>query len=136
MKIIEENAFVDADVTSGNKRCSPVVYTRLSRGGKSTFLWLLFDKLKATGKYAPIIITFNGSFSPKTGESDTDAIVRSIASQFVDVEDTDLNRIVCDTKKLLAHIEDTRGDKAVVLLIDELNMLPGCAESITILCWT
>lgn len=123
MNVIEKNAFIDADIKSGSTRCSPVVYPRLARGGKSTFLELLFDELKASGKYAPILISFNGGFLPRPGESAANAIIRSITSQFIDVRDKDSARVVCDDDALLTHIEATRGDKAVVLLIDELNRL-------------
>lgn len=125
MKIINKNAFIDACTLSGTWRCSPVVYTRLSRGGKSTFLRLLFSELRASGKYAPILISFNGDFDRRPGELAKDAIIRSIAVQFIDVKSTEKSLVVCDEEALLAHIEATRGDKAVVLLIDELNRIPG-----------
>lgn len=125
MKIVDENAFVTANTRSGKLRCSPVVYTRLARGGKSTFLSLLFDELQASGRYAPILISFNGCFEYRSGESAKDAIIRSIATQFIDMNSLEDTRVVCDEDALLAHIEATRGDKAVVLLINKLNRLPG-----------
>lgn len=55
--------FVDmATSSSGDTRVPPLVFTRLGRGGKSTFLWCLFRTLKAKG-FSPIHITLNGVFS-------------------------------------------------------------------------
>lgn len=123
LETIEANAFVRASLQSRTTRCSPVVYPRLARGGKSTFLQLLFDSLKSDDRYAPILISFSGSFMPREGESACNAITRSIACQLIDVASEEDSHVVCDSKALLQHIEDSSGGKAVILLIDELNQL-------------
>lgn len=117
--VVAQNGIGD----SGALRCSPIVYPRLARGGKSTFLRLLFDKLKEDPRFAPIILTFNGSFCRRSNESARQAIVRSIACQLADIRVSDRTSVVCDENTLLQYIDESREGKAVVLLIDELNML-------------
>jgi hypothetical protein len=109
-------------------RVPPLVYSRLARGGKSTFLRRLFDELKRRD-YTPIAITFNGYFALQRNETGLEALLRLIALQL-----TDLNTISGDVKvsmeKLLEHIDRSAqecGSKGVVLLIDELNELQGGA---------
>lgn len=141
LKIIIRNAPRQVSTESGRSRVPPLIYSSLSRGGKSTFLMLLFDRLKsgnfATGsspsagsdsvhiQMAPIIISFNGGFRRRSGESDLDALLRVIASKLVSLEDSSdaCQSIVCDKRELLRHIELTSKVMPVVLLIDELNML-------------
>jgi len=50
------------DDEGGSIRVPPLVLSRLGRGGKTTMLHVLFNQLKASGKYAPIYISFNGGF--------------------------------------------------------------------------
>jgi hypothetical protein len=113
---------------SGGYRVPPLVISRLARGGKSTFLCLLFDALKgcttATGeKVSVMIVSFNGSttFAPVDGESQTDALIRNIVRQVIDPS-VDQKKISCSEKDL----DDFIGSSPFVLLIDELNALSHC----------
>ena len=104
-------------------RVPPLILSRLARGGKTTVLRQLFDKLKEQG-CAPIIINFNGDTTRRKGESDVQLLLRLIGSQFVvDVPDEDMESLVCDQQSLMKHIDTTSDGKPVVLLIDELNAL-------------
>lgn len=123
VKAVERVVMQNSTSFTGAVRCSPIVYPRLARGGKSTFLRLLFDNLKEDPRFAPIILTFNGGFYPRPHESARQAIVRSIACQLANIDKSEQPRVVCDEKALLQYIEESRDGKAVVLLIDELNML-------------
>jgi len=110
------------EATSATHRVRPLVFSRLARGGKTTALFLLFDKLKEAN-LNPIFISFNGStqFQRRVGETDCQAILRSIALQLVDLGDRNPLNITCDQKKLEAYL--TESSKPVVLIIDELNAL-------------
>ena len=112
-------------IGSVSTRIPPLVFTRLARGGKTTLLKLLFDRLKndVKARYAPIIINFNGNFGRRAEESYLDALMRLIATQLVDVPAKDAGNIVCDETALLKHIDETSKGMRVVLLIDELNSL-------------
>lgn len=114
-----------ASTRFGGERCSPIVCVRHARGGKSTFLRLLLDKLQKSGKFAPILISFNGGFARRSDESARDAIVRMIACEFIDIDNEaeDSSQVVCDQKELLQHIKNSSEGKTVVLMIDELNQL-------------
>jgi hypothetical protein len=110
--------------SSGDNRVPPLVFSRLARGGKSTFLRLLFDALNRDGRYAPIIVTFNGYFVRRHGESACNAFLRLIASQLLTLPNGfDPLNIVCDANYLFDYISANSSGKAVVLLIDELNAL-------------
>jgi hypothetical protein len=120
MGYIERNIGKRTSLTS---RVAPVVLSRLARGGKTTALCLLFDKLKRKGRFSPIMITFNGSsyFQLYKGESHKAAILRLIATQLLGSASARLphTAIECDEAELDAHI----GEIPTVLLIDELNVL-------------
>ena len=70
--------------TSGDNLVPPLVVSRLARGGKSTFLRVLFDRLKRQG-YVPIVINFNGSFARRPGESNLEAVLRLVCIQFLPI---------------------------------------------------
>jgi hypothetical protein len=111
----------------GLYRKPPLSISMLPRGGKTTFLMMLFDKLKNSG-YAPILITLNVSakFSVRENETDEQALTRMIATQLVDLTDEDIPlNICCDKTALKHHIDKTSDSKPVVLLIDELNQVFG-----------
>jgi hypothetical protein len=107
-------------VTESAQRVRPLMISRLARGGKTTILSFLFDELQRLGVRA-IFITFNGSsnFKSRQGESQRDAILRVIATQLVDIGDSDPLNIQCDEDELDKYI----GELPLVLLIDELNAL-------------
>jgi len=100
----------------------PLIISRLARGGKTTALMALFDELKSSGEFLPIIISFNisANFYRIGDENNEQSILRVIATQFFKSEDKYI-----DKAKLLAYIDEAgksfRG--GVVLLIDELNAL-------------
>ena len=124
LRVIEEEAPKEMNTSLGAYRCTPVVYPRLARGGKSTFLKVLYKALKDDGRFVPIFISFNGDFVRRKGEFARDSITREIAIQLIDTgSGLYKSSIVCDNEKLLEHIENTRDGKMVVLLIDELNQL-------------
>ena len=60
MQIIKDNVAV-SNMGAGETRVPPLVFSRLARGSKTTFLRLVFDRLKQEG-FAPIFINCNGSF--------------------------------------------------------------------------
>ena len=106
----------------GAVRVKPLVYSRLARGSKSTFLIELFDALKAL-RYAPIVISFNGSYQPCPGESQLSSIVRLIGAELMGVSPTQSMQYEFNGVQVLKHIEETSEGRPVILLIDELNSL-------------
>jgi hypothetical protein len=111
--------------SSPTDRVAPVIFSLLARGGKTTTLSYLFDELKKSGRYSPILISFNGSsyFQLYEGESKKAAILRLIAAQLCG--ETAPAKIECDEKASDAYL----GDAPVVLLVDELNALQCPLES-------
>lgn len=125
MKIISSNSLISGD-QGGSIRVPPLVLSRLGRGGKTTMLHVLFNQLKASDRYAPIYISFNGDFQRFPGESDQDAILRLIAVQFINVPEDETEsfyRFQFAKAQVLAHLAGTSGGREIVLLIDELNTL-------------
>lgn len=109
-------------------RVPPVVHATLSRGGKTTFLTQLFDRLKLVG-YAPILASLNNLISVIPGETDRQKLVRSIAAQFVDGKTKSQLPLTIDEDVLWEHIENTRAGKGVILLLDDLPLpLDGYAS--------
>lgn len=106
--------------TEGGQRARPLMISRLARGGKTTTLSLLFDKLQMIGVRV-ISITFNGScnFQSRPGETQRNAILRVIATQLVDIGNLDPRNIECDEHALDEYI----GALPFMLLIDDLNSL-------------
>ena len=112
--------------TKSAQRGRPLMISRLARGGKTTLLSLLFDELKCQNVDV-MFITFNGSsnFQSRQGESQRNAILRVIATQLVEIENSDALYIECDEKALDKYI----GDSPFVLLIDELNALAAPVDA-------
>jgi len=78
-----------------------------------------FDKIKNDGHVQPIFISFNGrSFKRRDGETQTQAILRLIATQLVEYSPNEAHNLLVDRKALDVHLGDN-----VVLLLDELNNL-------------
>ena len=63
-------------------RVPPLIFSRLARGGKTTFMQQVFVALKESALYAPIFISFNGNFALQKGESQLQALLRLIAMQW------------------------------------------------------
>lgn len=101
-------------------KTSPLIYSRTSRGGKTTFLQHLFEALSE--QYCPIAISFNYSCNHKFKSTDTPKtkLLKAIASCFVH-ESVDLSACNITEASILAHIE--KAPKPMILLIDELNSL-------------
>jgi hypothetical protein len=113
------------DSAGGSVRIPPLVLSRLSRGGKTTVLYLLFEKLKQHG-YAPIYITFNGGFQRLVDETDAEAILRLIGVQFINVpqgRQANSLELKFNRDQVLEALTKTANGLPVVLLVDELNSL-------------
>ena len=98
----------------------------MSRGGKTTILRHIFERLEGEVEYVPIIITFNGTdnFFRFPSESNLQFLLRVIASQLIRLgpdEDVRSLRFCCSAAALLKNLNATPGK--VVLIIDELNVL-------------
>ena len=109
---------------SGDTRVLPMVYSRLGRGGKSTFLWCLFRALKADG-FSPIHISFNGGFLRGNRETQLSALLRLLGSEFMDSSSVATQSPVFSARSVIDHIERTSGGSKAVLLIDDLDVLAG-----------
>jgi len=109
--------------TTSHERKPMLLYSRMSRGGKTVALCSLFDKIKKRQPdWCPMIISFNGSndFKRFPDETDEEALFRVIACQFADRTVAQLKRkVTVDWEGLNTHI----GDVPFVLLIDEINRL-------------
>eukprot|EP01031_Cornospumella_fuschlensis_P030765 gene30765-37171_t len=110
--------------TDSTLRVPPLVFSRLARGGKTTTLERMFDRLKTTSELTVIGISFNGqgagAFSRRRGETQSEAILRLIAAQLVECSDEDAQRLLVDRSSLDAHL-----GSGVVLIVDDLNILTG-----------
>ena len=113
---------IKATDDTGALRKAPLVFSRFSRGGKTTALRCLFDKLKECGVY-PIIINLNGRFQKHESESIKDALLRVIATALCPaLQREGLNYGVnCDVDELMTFL-CSQGVK-IALLVDELNAL-------------
>ena len=113
------------DPDSGAYRKKPIVLSRLSRGGKTTGLQKLFDRLHGAqlgdDRIRAMIISFNPSsyFLRRDGETQRQAILRVIAQQLVECSKYEVRRLVVDEPELDRYI----GDKPFLLLVDEINVL-------------
>ena len=103
----------------------------MARGGKTTVLLALFDRLKADSKNA-MFISFNASsnFKRLVDESEEEAFYRVMAAQLVAFNGYN-GRVFPDWETLDSYI----GDSPFVLLVDEINVLsfPVSAVLATIL---
>eukprot|EP01031_Cornospumella_fuschlensis_P034760 gene34760-42091_t len=116
------NSELAADEKStGAHRKRPLIITSFARGGKTTAICALFDKLaKQAPSCRPIAVTCNGSsnFAMLPGESQRDAIARLIVCQATG-RDTQQSPVKCSDELINQYI----GDQPCVLLIDELNVI-------------
>ena len=113
------------DPDDGSYRKKPIVLSGLSRGGKTTGLQKLFDRLHGAqlgeDRIRAMIVSFNPSsyFLRRDGETQKQAIQRVIAQQLVEGTDSELDRLDVDEDELDRYI----GKKPFLLLIDEINAL-------------
>ena len=103
----------------------PLILCRTAKGGKSTSLRVLFDRLKSESDYNVMIISFdeNSGFRRQDCESQSNAILRCIASQLIDCTEDEALNICCDKDALDAYIAATLPTRGFVLLVDELSAL-------------
>ncbi|CAJ1394413.1 unnamed protein product [Effrenium voratum] len=112
-------------VTKSTKpRVPPAMLSRCMRGGKTTMLFKVFDRLKKEEKL-PIFISFNGDslVSKLDGEKVLDTMLRAIAVSLMKnkpADKKDAERVRCSEKALKAYLADKQD---VVLVVDELNVL-------------
>jgi hypothetical protein len=113
-----------AKETSDSFRKPPIMISRMGRGGKTTTLKCIYDALLNDNKL-PMFITFYGNFFRHTNESQSEAMLRTIAEQLIDCNLTDTKNIIVSETLLDQYIEAQikRTRKPFVLLIDELNTL-------------
>ena len=117
---------------AGSMRRDPLVFSRLARGGKTTVLTRLFDKLKEKG-YSVMIVSFNGAsgFIRQSHETAEIAIMRQIVRQLIDptaFSEDELQGLECDERVLNTFLDqqthfDTPSQISFIILIDELNLL-------------
>ncbi|CAJ1335213.1 unnamed protein product [Effrenium voratum] len=105
-------------------RVPPAMLSRCMRGGKTTMLYKVFDKLKAT-KTQPIFISFNGDslIHRLDDEKPLHTMLRAIAVALMKNKPAnreEAERVRCSKEALKEYLEDK---KDVVLLVDELNVL-------------
>lgn len=117
MKFIAHNLKLSKENTG--IRIPPLMISRMSRGGKTTLLLLLFHQLQKEPNTHPIFISFNGSTNYHKGLTQKQAILHSIAAQLTDPGEINRRNIICDEDALDLYL----GNEPVVLLIDELNVL-------------
>ena len=111
-------------------RVPPTVLSRCMRGGKTTLLMHVFDKLKQESKN-PIFISFNGDslIKPLENESFLETMLRAIAVALLKQKPQDTDgaaRVLCGKIVLKEYLKDK---KDVVLIVDELNVLLKPSES-------
>lgn len=128
MVIILEQLGHTPDLCGAFRRI-PLVFSRFSRGGKTTVLISLFNHYldAREGRYG-MIISLNGSsgFVRNEDEPDVDCLMRLIAAQLVDKSRfTDMQNIKCSEELIDRLIdEQTKSSGGVfTLFIDELNVL-------------
>lgn len=121
---LEEGLQIVKDNIDKNYRVPPLVITRLYRGGKTTVLKALFQRLK-DNRFFPIIISLNGGLELRyPTESPLKVLIRLIAVQFIEVAPNEsLKTFVCSEQDLLARLNylSQVENKRIVLLIDALN---------------
>ncbi|CAE7608946.1 unnamed protein product [Symbiodinium sp. KB8] len=128
IEAVEANLPQQTDATS--VRVPPTVLSRCMRGGKTTVLMHVFDKLKSASKN-PIFISFNGDslISQLQNESVLDTMRRAIAIALLKKKPQDRDeakRVLCRQDVLKEYLESK---KDVVLIIDELHVLLKPSES-------
>jgi hypothetical protein len=107
---------------SHDARVPPLVFARMARGGKTTFLCELFDRLRAENKAVTLITLLN--LTRRSDEIGRDTLLRLIALQLLpDMTYKEAVNIKVDEAALFQHIDATRDGRPWVLLIDELNNL-------------
>ena len=128
VKAVEASLPQKTDPTS--VRVPPTVLSRCMRGGKTTVLMHVFDKLKSESK-SPIFISFNGDslIMPLRNESCLETMLRAIAVALLKKKPQDRDeaeRVLCRKTVLQEYLKDK---KDVVLIVDEMNVLLKPSQS-------
>ncbi|CAE7025420.1 unnamed protein product [Symbiodinium natans] len=126
MGLIEK--YINRSDVSVTNRVPPTCAARCARGGKTTFLLKLGERL-AEAEYLPIFVSFNGESPVKRRDNELadEWLYRTIAYALLpansslrqDVAD-ELGNKTCQKSTLQSYFEC---QKNVVLLVDELNQL-------------
>ena len=128
VKAVEASLPQKTEATS--VRVAPTVLSRCMRGGKTTVLMHVFDKLKSESK-SPIFISFNGDslIMPLLNESCLETMLRAIAVALLKKKPQDrgeAERVLCRKTVLQEYLKDK---KDVVLIVDEMNVLLKPSQS-------
>ena len=109
------------DPTGANRK-PPAAASRFSRGGKTSFLRCLYDRLQSA-EIAPIIVNLNGDFQLQHDETVLQALARVIGKALCPSlkDEEGPYDLTCDINSLKQFI-NSRPER-VVLLVDELNAL-------------
>ena len=105
-------------------RVPPVMLSRCMRGGKTTVLLYVFERLQEQGK-KPVFVSFNGdcAIDKVANEKPLATLLRAIAVALMNQKSQrreNLSRLRCSEEALKAYLQDKTD---VVLIIDELNVL-------------
>ena len=121
IEAISENLPKSTDGTT--VRVPPVMLSRCMRGGKTTVLLHVFERLQAQGKN-PVFVSFNGDcrIDKVANEKPLATLLRAIAVALMNQKSQSQNsfRLRCSEEVLKAYL---RSKTDVVLIIDELNVL-------------
>uniref|UniRef100_A0A0G4GZP1 ORC1/DEAH AAA+ ATPase domain-containing protein n=1 Tax=Chromera velia CCMP2878 TaxID=1169474 RepID=A0A0G4GZP1_9ALVE len=126
IKAVKDQLKLHRTPANEEQRIPPLLLSRFARGGKTTALKKLAEKLHGEG-ILPILISFNGQdggFSPRDGEDDKSALLRQISRQLLVNEPRD--EAICTEQQLEDYFQGA--GKPVVLLVDELNKLRSMLE--------
>ena len=109
-----------AEATTQRYRKIMIVLCRCARGGKTTALNAIAERLHTLNTNC-LVVTFSRlSFSRRPGESDSEALFRVISNELNPSLDKNKRRL-CDWEALDAHI----GSEPFVLLMDGIKALCG-----------
>ena len=115
----------DRDPESGTNPKMPIIFSRSERGGKTSTLIAVFNRLQGAqlgaDRVRVMLISFKSSsgFVHREGETQKQAILRVIAQQLVEGTEDELVRLFVDEYAL----DDYIGAKPFVLLVDQINVI-------------
>eukprot|EP01065_Artemidia_motanka_P033765 TRINITY_DN407_c1_g1_i6.p1 TRINITY_DN407_c1_g1~~TRINITY_DN407_c1_g1_i6.p1 ORF type:complete len:626 (+),score=168.85 TRINITY_DN407_c1_g1_i6:178-2055(+) len=115
---------------------SPLMLSRCMRGGKPTVLCKLFDRLEKEEGFTPIFTNLNAREDPLSvarlpwEKSPIECMRRAVAWSLMDRSDVKkVDKIRCSEGTLERWLE-AQGERKIVLLIDELNVLLSREETV------
>ena len=113
------------DPLDGSVPKMPIIFSRSERGGKTSTLLAVFDRLQGAqlgvDRVRVMLISFKGSdgFVRREGETQKQAILRVIAQQLVEGTEDELDRLLVDEYALDKYI----GERPFVLLVDHIDVI-------------